>query len=115
MVKSFARAGEPGRHRPAVVAAVDEILSGIGDELVVVVPVSRSRSASPSRPSVSAAEDVNTDSVAICRGIRAVARTRLLYRLGTLAPDTMLHIERGLALILGIGATRVRSQVDEAG
>lgn len=97
-----ARAGEPGRHRPAVVISVDELLAGIDDELLVVVPVSSSRTASPLRPSVSPAEGVDIESVAVCRGIRAVARTRLLHRLGVLAPDTMHEIERAVALILGI-------------
>jgi PemK-like, MazF-like toxin of type II toxin-antitoxin system len=64
--------------------------------------VSSSRSGTPLRPHVAPAEGVDTASVAICRSIRAVARTRLLERLGTLAPDTMRQIERALALILGI-------------
>jgi mRNA interferase MazF len=45
---------------------------------------------------------VDTTSVAVCRSIRAVARTRFLERLGTLSPDTMRQVERSLALILGI-------------
>ena len=98
-----ARAGEPGKHRPAVIVSVDDILTGIDDELVVVVPVSSSRPGSPLRPDVSPAEGVDTASVAVCRSVRAVARTRLLERLGTLTPNTMLQVERALALILGIG------------
>jgi mRNA interferase MazF len=98
------RGGEPGKHRPAVIVSVDEILTGIEDELVVVVPVSSSRAGSPLRPDVSPAEGVDTESVAVCRGIRAVARSRLLERLGSLAPDTMHEIERALAVILGIDA-----------
>jgi mRNA interferase MazF len=97
-----ARAGEPGKHRPAIIVSADELLTGIADELVVVVPVSNSRSGTPLRPHVSPAEGVDTASVAICRGVRAVARTRLLARLGTLDPDTMRRVERALALILGI-------------
>jgi mRNA interferase MazF len=62
----------------------------------------RARANTPLRPHVSPAEGVNTASVAVCRSIRAVARTRLLERLGTLTPDTMRQIERALALILGI-------------
>ena len=96
------RAGEPGKHRPAVVVSVDELLADIGDELVVVIPVSSSRSESPLRPRVLPAEGVDTESVAVCRGIRSVARSRLLHRLGTLAPDTIRQIEHALALILGI-------------
>jgi mRNA interferase MazF len=97
-----ARAGDPAKHRPAVVVSVDEILAGIDDELVVVVPVSSSRSRTPLRPPVSPAEGVDTDSVAVCRSVRAVTRTRLLERLGTIRPGTMHEIEDALALILGI-------------
>jgi mRNA interferase MazF len=97
-----ARGGEPGKHRPAAVVSVDDILTGIDDELVVVVPVSSSLAATPLRPAVSAGEGVDTDSVAVCRAVRAVARTRLLRRLGTCAPDTMRQIERALAMILDI-------------
>ena len=97
-----ARAGEPGKHRPAVIVSVDEILSGVDDELVVVVPVSSARSSTPLRPVVSPDEGVDTPSVAVCRSVRALARTRLLERLGTLTPDTMRQIERALAMILGI-------------
>jgi mRNA interferase MazF len=97
-----ARAGEPGKHRPAVIVSIEEILAGIDDELVVVVPVSSSLTHSALRPYISPTEGVDAESVAVCRGVRAVARSRLLERLGTLAPDTMHQIECGLALILGI-------------
>jgi mRNA interferase MazF len=97
-----ARAGEPGKHRPAVIVSVNEILAGVDDELVVVVPISGSRSSTPLRPIVSPDEGADTPSVAVCRGVRAVARTRLLERLGTLAPATMRQLEHALAMILGI-------------
>lgn len=96
------RAGEPGKHRPAVVVSVDDLLTGIDDELIIVVPVSSSLAHTPLRPHVSPGEGVDTESVALCRGVRAVARSRLLERLGTLLPDTTQEIERGLGLILGI-------------
>jgi mRNA interferase MazF len=96
------RAGEPGKHRPAVIVSVDEILTGVDDELVVVVPVSGSRSSTALRPVVSPNEGVDNPSVAVCRSVRAVPRTRLLERLGKLAPDTMRQVERALAMILGI-------------
>jgi mRNA interferase MazF len=97
-----ARTGEPGKHHPAVIASVDEILAGVGDELVVVVPVSSSRSSTPLRPGISPDEGVDAPSVAVCRSVRAVARTRLLERLGALGPETMRQVERALAMILGI-------------
>ncbi|MFY9334941.1 MAG: type II toxin-antitoxin system PemK/MazF family toxin [Mycobacterium sp.] len=96
------RPGKPGKHRPAVVISADGLLSGADDELVVIVPVSSSRSGTPLRPAISPAEGVDVDSVAICRGIRAVARTRLVERLGTVEPTTMRWIERSVALILGV-------------
>lgn len=99
------RPGEPGKHRPAVVMSADGLLSGAEDELVVIVPVSSSRSGTPLRPGISPAEGVDVDSVAICRGIRAVARTRLVERLSTVEPTTMRMIERAVALILGIRMT----------
>ena len=37
-----------------------------------------------------------------CRSVGAVARTRLLEKLGTLAPVTMREVERALAMILGV-------------
>jgi len=101
------RTGEPGKHRPAVVVSVDELLAGVHDELVVVVPVSSSRSRTPLRPPIAPGEGVDADSVAVCRGIRAVARARLVQRLGSVTPDTMRAIEGSLADILGMGGGRV--------
>lgn len=100
--------GQPGKHRPAVVVSVDALLTGLEDELVVVVPVSSTRAGSPLRPPVAPAEGVDTPSVAVCRGVRAVARSRLLQPLGILTPDTMHQIDRALGLILGISANSTR-------
>lgn len=97
-----ARAGEPGKHQPAVIVSADELLAGLDDELVVVVPVSSSRTQTPLRPPISRAEGVDTVSVAVCRGVRAVSKVRLLQRLGVLAPETMHAIEEALAHVLGI-------------
>lgn len=101
-----ARKGEPGKNRPVVVVSVDEIQAGVPDELVVAVPVSSSRAPSPLRPEVSADEGVENLSVAVCRGVRAVARTRFLRRLGSAKPETMASIEAALAMILGIEPKR---------
>jgi mRNA interferase MazF len=84
------------------VISADGLLSGAADEPVAIVPVSSSRSGTPLRPAISPTEGVDVDSVAICRGIRAVARTRLVERLGTVEPTTMRNIEISVALILGI-------------
>ena len=97
-----ARKGEPGKNRPALVASVDEISTGFEDELIVIVPLSSSRSASPLRPEVSPDEGIERTSVAVCRGVRAVARKRLLRRLGNAKADTLREVEQALGMILGI-------------
>jgi mRNA interferase MazF len=97
------RTGEPGRHRPAVIVSADEILAGVEDELVVVVPVSGSRARTPLRPVISPDEGVDADSVAVCRGLRAVSRARLLQRLGAVTPETLRDIEEALVLVLALG------------
>lgn len=97
-----ARTGEPGKNRPAVVLSVDRLNAGAADELIVVVPLSGSRAPSLLRPEVSTDEGVDRPSRAICRGIRAIARARLLHRTGAVAPATISEIERALALILGL-------------
>lgn len=96
------RRGEPGKNRPAIIVSVDEISTGVEDELFVVVPVSSSRAPSALRPIVSVAEGVERESAAICRGVRAVTRTRLLRRLGEAKPETLRDIEHALVLILGL-------------
>lgn len=99
-----ARRGEPGKNRPAVVISVDELFSGGEHELIVVVPISSSRPASKLRPTVSLAEGVEEESAAIPRAVRAVARRRLLRRLGALKPDTLAAVEESLEAVLGLGS-----------
>lgn len=96
------RAGEPAKHRPAVVVSVNEILAGVESELIVVVPVSSSRASTPLRPRVNSSEGVDVDSVAVCRAVCGVTRSRLIGPLGALETDTMRAVERALGLILGI-------------
>jgi mRNA interferase MazF len=97
-----ARAGEPGKNRPAAVISADRLSTGEPDELVVVVPLSSSRAPSALRPEVAGVEGIDRPSRAICRGIRAVARARLLRRLGVLSPGTLTEVERALELVLGL-------------
>ena len=103
-----ARPGEPGKHRPAVIVSTDEMLTGVEDELIVVVPVSSSRARTPLRPSISPDEGVDADSVAVVRGLRAVSRARLVQRLGTVRPETLHDIEDALVLVLALGPALTR-------
>jgi mRNA interferase MazF len=97
-----ARKGERGKNRPVIVVSVDDINAGGPDELLVVVPASSSRAASPLRPEVVSGEGVENPSAAICRGVRAVARSRFLKRLGEVKSGTMENIESALGMVLGI-------------
>lgn len=98
-----AREGEPGKNRPAIVISVDELNTGTEHDLFVVVPMSKSRAASPLRPLISGSSAGDDDQgVAVCRAIRSVARPRLLRRLGATEDDTLAAIEHCLRLILGL-------------
>lgn len=97
-----ARTEESGKNRPAIVISVDEITAGVIHELFVVVPLSSSRAPSLLRPKVSPDEGIDSESAAICRGVRAVARERLVRRIGVAAPETLVEVERALAAILGL-------------
>lgn len=96
------RKGEPGKNRPAIVVSVDGLLTGSDEDLLVVVPLSSSRAASALRPSVPPSTGIDAESAAIPRAIRAVARGRLLRRLGEADPKTLADIERAMATVLGL-------------
>ncbi len=97
------RDGEPAKNRPAVVVSVDEQNTGAtAADLIVVVPLSSSRAPSPLRPEVPTSAGVDQSSRAICQAVRGLARTRLLRRLGTLAPESLAEVERALSLIVGL-------------
>lgn len=97
-----ARRGEPGKSRPAIVVSVDDLLVGAEHELIVVVPLSSSLPHSALRPRLGPEAGIDADSVAIPRGIRGVARRRLLRRLGAVSADTLAEVEAALATVLGL-------------
>lgn len=97
-----ARKGEPGKNRPAIVVSVDEVLTGGNEDLIVVVPLSSSRSPSMLRPTVPSTAGIDAESAAICRAVRAVARRRFLRRLGAVGPATLEQIHGALATVLGL-------------
>jgi mRNA interferase MazF len=97
-----ARPGEPGKNRPAIVVSSDRIVAGSHNEPIVMVPLSSSLPSSSLRPEVTDVEGVERPSRAVCGAIRGVTRSRLLRRLGALAPATLDEVERALALTLGL-------------
>ena len=92
--------GEPGKNRPAVVLSVDELQVDKPDDLIVVVPFSSSATPSLLRPAVDPTTGIDKPSAVICRGIRGVARSRLLRRIGEVNPEKMAEIDHALGLVL---------------
>jgi mRNA interferase MazF len=84
------------------------MLTGVEDELIVVVPVSSSRARTPLRPVISPDQGVDADSVAVCRGLRAVSRARLVQRLGAVNPETLRNVEDALVVVLALGPSLTR-------
>lgn len=97
-----ARGGEPGKHRPAVILSVDDLVTGSDRDLFVVVPLSSSATPTPLTPVVTAKEGAGEKSVAVCRAVRSVARRRLIKNVGIVHRDTIAEIEHSLGLILGL-------------
>jgi mRNA-degrading endonuclease toxin of MazEF toxin-antitoxin module len=58
-------------------------------------------------PGVSPEEGIDGESAAICRGMRAVSRSRLLRQIGRLNPETTREVEQAVATILGIDRQRL--------
>jgi mRNA interferase MazF len=97
-----ARAGEPGKNRPAVLVSADELSTGSDRDLFVVVPLSASGSPSPLRPIVKPRSGISRSSVAVCPAVRSVSRSRLLRRVGELDRETLAEVEFALSLVLGL-------------
>jgi len=95
------RRGEPGKTRPVVVISSDQLLTGDEHELIVIVPFSSSLPDSQLRPRIGPETGIDEPSAAICRGIRGVARTRLLRHLGEVDDEALTEIEGALGLVLG--------------
>ena len=94
------RRGEAGKNRPVVVVSADELLIGDVDELIAIVPLSSSVTPSALRPQIDPETGIDNPSAAICRGIRGVARSRLLRHLGEVPDEKMAEIGRALGLVL---------------
>jgi mRNA interferase MazF len=105
------RTGELGKNRPAIVVSAGFLSVGTAADLIVVVPLSSSRTPSVLRPELTSAEGLDRSSRAICQGIRGVARSRLLRRLGALTPAHLAEVERALALILDLNGHQAKPGV----
>jgi mRNA interferase MazF len=97
------RAGEPGKTRPAIVVSADELSTGAPGELIVVVPLSSSLAPSALRIEIPPAAGIERSSRAVCRAVRAVVRSRLVRRIGSVNPANLEQVDTALTLILGLG------------
>ncbi|MEX2447884.1 MAG: type II toxin-antitoxin system PemK/MazF family toxin [Solirubrobacterales bacterium] len=97
-----ARRGEPGKNRPVVVLSDEELLIGDSGELIVVVPLSSSVAPSRLRPPIDPSSGIDSDSAAVCRAVRGIARARLLRRLGEASAETLAEVEAALVTVLGL-------------
>ena len=102
VVLGAGRAGEPSKTRPAIVVSVNELSTGAPGELIVVVPLSSSLAPSALRIEIEPAAGIERASRAVCRAVRAVVRSRLVRRIGSIAPANMEQVETALTLILGL-------------
>jgi mRNA interferase MazF len=96
------RRGELGKNRPAIVISADWVFNVDNDDLIVIVPLSTSRTPSPLRPSLGPDSGIDHSSAAICRAVRGVARSRLLRRLGQVTPEELAEIEQAVEVVLAL-------------
>lgn len=105
------RRGEPGKNRPAVVISAHRVLRHGADELIVVVPLSRSRSPSVLRPHLGPETGIDHSSAAICPAMRGVSRSRLLRRLGEVGSEKMSEIEQAVEYVLALDRSSLSRQI----
>jgi mRNA interferase MazF len=93
-----ARGSEIRKTRPAVILSVDQV--NRARQTVVLVPLSTGPRARP--PLVVAAPSVGPRSVAICDQLRALDKSRLSSRIGSLSSSDLQAVERGVRTVLGL-------------
>ena len=85
-----------------MVVSADALSAGVEDELFVVVPLSATHRPTLLRPIVPKSTGLDASSVAVCRAVRGVSRSRLLRRIGELDSQTLRSVDVSLTTILGL-------------
>lgn len=93
-----AKGSEIRKTRPAVVLTVDAL--NRARRTVVVVPLSSSPYPRP--PIVVATPSAGAASVAVCDQVRAVDKTRLIERMGSLSEADIQSVGLGVKQVLGL-------------
>ncbi|MBI5478804.1 MAG: type II toxin-antitoxin system PemK/MazF family toxin [Deltaproteobacteria bacterium] len=102
---SFGGAGsEPTGRRPAVVVQDDRFnRSAIGTAVVAAITSNLRLAAAPGNVRLSRGEaGLPRPSVVNVSQLRSIDRTRLTEHVGTLSPERLREVQRGLALVFGI-------------
>ncbi|MCA9971086.1 MAG: type II toxin-antitoxin system PemK/MazF family toxin [Anaerolineales bacterium] len=90
--------------RPVIVVSRDAI--NTNSPVIVVVPVTKAENVSRVYPNnvpiPSGSGGLTADSIALGGQVRAIAKTRLLRRRGSLSPAIMAHVSRALRITLDI-------------
>ena len=97
-----ARPGELGKTRPVVIVSADTAEPVTSVDLLIVVPLSASRAPSLARPKAQAGEGLDRDSVAVCRAVTSVARSRLVKPLGQLPAMVMSQVSLALLRLMDL-------------
>ncbi len=102
------RGSEQAGFRPVVVVSRDAI--NAASSVVIVVPCTtyrEGRRVYPSQVIIEAAEGgLESDSVALGEQLRALSKSRLIRKRGTLSVETLSRLDRALLIALDLPASR---------
>lgn len=92
--------------RPALVITPSDLLTGSDLDLVTIVPFSATVPATRLNPRVETDPEIHEPSVAVVRGVRSVARGRLVKRLGRITDESQFRVDQALVVALGVVSPR---------
>ena len=94
---------QAGDSRPCLIISSNGLNDG-RMEMVIVLPLTKTDRGFPSHIKIAAKESgLNFDSMVMCEQIRAVSKERLVNRIGSRAPGSVLMaVERALKILLDV-------------
>lgn len=95
------RPGEPGKTRPVLVLTPEGLSLDSARDLVGVVPISGSIDPSMLNPQLTS-EGLDGPSVAVVRGVRGLARRRLVRPIGSISRRDQHAVDQALLITLGL-------------
>ena len=89
--------------RPALIVSVDEFNSSKAELLMVLPVTSKKKYALPTHVPVDPPEaGLTMASVILCDQLRTVSKERLVRRMGTVEPSTLMRVEPIMKALLGL-------------